>query len=351
MSHRKTRMADKNTDLSIIVPLYNDEETIEKCIDSIDIPSDYVVEIIVVDDKSTDHSLEIAKAVGKKKKHLKIFSLKNNSGPNIARRHGVNKALGKYVMFLDADDELAHDACKVLLDEVKDRPADILHFSMRVAPSDKAMSDAAKGIEKWLTPPDRTMTQKELVNLCFHERTLSWNICGKLFSSKVCRLAFSQISDKRYLRAEDLYTFLVVALKSKTYIGRPDLCLYIYNYGLGGDGNKSVTLTDYTNNWLSLPSLYNDILAFFEQHKIETKYPSLPTDIKNILIDDCVDFLIYRIPAHNKRTAYSRLIDAWEDVDVNQYISKRLNSQKKRLLFGGLKASLFYKKNMRSRNV
>lgn len=339
-------MANKAVDLSIIVPIYNDERTICRCIESIDVPSNYHVEIIVINDNSSDDSLKKVRDVAKTNSHVKVFSLKSNSGPNIARGYGVKKASGKYILFLDADDELAPQACATLLNEAYQEPVDILHFSMNVIPSNGTSAHQAKGIEKWLKPPKKSLAQSELIDLCYDERSLSWNLCGKLFSSKTCKLAFSQISKQRYLRAEDLYAFLIIALNSEEYRGCPEHNLYIYNYGLGGDGGENISLDDYINNWLSLPTLYNDIVDYFNHHKIASRYPHLLMNIKDILIDDCVDFMVYRVPTRSKRTAYHRLVSAWRDVDIDEYIVRRLDSQKKRLLFRGLKASLFFKKHV-----
>lgn len=87
---------------SVVIPLYNKEHYIEKTLQSVlrQTYTDY--EVIVVDDGSSDHSLEVAQHV--KSNKIKIFS-QENSGVSVARNTGIRHASGTYIAFLDADDE------------------------------------------------------------------------------------------------------------------------------------------------------------------------------------------------------------------------------------------------------
>ena len=90
--------------VSIIVPMYNVEKYIENCLLSIRFQSIENIEIIVVDDKSTDGSFEIVERLAHDDDRIKLISLKENSGPGVARNTGIKYASGKYCMFMDADD-------------------------------------------------------------------------------------------------------------------------------------------------------------------------------------------------------------------------------------------------------
>lgn len=91
-----------NIKFSIIIPAYNVEKYIEKCINSI-LEQDYTnYEIIVVDDCSTDNTLNILKRY----KEIKILSTPKNSRQGVARNIGLNNCTGDYILFADADDSL-----------------------------------------------------------------------------------------------------------------------------------------------------------------------------------------------------------------------------------------------------
>lgn len=99
---------DKNYDLnnpvfSIVIPLYNKEKYIKRAINSVLKQTFHNFEIIVVNDASTDNSLSIVQNI--KDKRIKIFNRKKNMGPHFSRNYGIKKAKGKYIAFLDADDE------------------------------------------------------------------------------------------------------------------------------------------------------------------------------------------------------------------------------------------------------
>lgn len=89
--------------VSVIVPVYNTEKTIARCLDSIVGQSLRDIEILVIDDGSTDGSAEIADAYAKRDSRVKIFG-KKNGGLGSARNLGIDKASGDYLAFIDSDD-------------------------------------------------------------------------------------------------------------------------------------------------------------------------------------------------------------------------------------------------------
>ena len=92
-----------NPNISIIIPVYNSEKYISKCLDSILNQSYKDYEIILMDDGSKDSSLKIIKDYDKKYENIHAYSQKNG-GPALARNNCLDKAKGKYIMFIDSDD-------------------------------------------------------------------------------------------------------------------------------------------------------------------------------------------------------------------------------------------------------
>lgn len=89
--------------VSVIVPVYNTEKYLERCIDSIISQSFKDFELILINDGSKDKSLSIMKEHARKDKRIRVFD-QNNKGPAITRNFGINQAKAKYVMFIDSDD-------------------------------------------------------------------------------------------------------------------------------------------------------------------------------------------------------------------------------------------------------
>lgn len=109
--------------ISIIVPVYNAACYLERCIESI-IKQTYThLEIVLVDDGSTDESLHICKKWAKQDKRIQVIA-QVNKGVSSARNAGIKNATGDYLILLDSDDWLITDTCKILLSQMKQQNAD-----------------------------------------------------------------------------------------------------------------------------------------------------------------------------------------------------------------------------------
>ena len=112
-------------DISIIVPIYNAEKYLNKCIDSLVNQTKKELEFILVNDGSTDLSEDIIKSY--KDKRIKYFKNKNQ-GIGKTRNFGIDKATGKYLMFLDSDDYLDINACEKLYNKAIKEKSDLVVF-------------------------------------------------------------------------------------------------------------------------------------------------------------------------------------------------------------------------------
>lgn len=110
--------------ISVLVPIYNAEKYIEKCLDSIVNQTYENIEIVLIEDGSTDNSLEIIKEYSKQDKRIKIISIKNN-GVADARNKALENATGNYVTFVDSDDYVEKDYVETLYTNLKKYEADI----------------------------------------------------------------------------------------------------------------------------------------------------------------------------------------------------------------------------------
>ena len=100
--------------VSVIVPVYNAEKYIERCLRSISNQSFQDIEVLVINDGSSDRSLDVAKEYAKSDLRIKIFS-QDNQGVSAARNLGIEKASGEYICFVDADDYIESTMIQKLL--------------------------------------------------------------------------------------------------------------------------------------------------------------------------------------------------------------------------------------------
>lgn len=117
--------------VSIIIPIYNLEKYIKHCLESVVNQTYKELEIICIDDGSTDGSAEIIKSMAESDPRIK-YIYQENAGVSAARNKGLDTATGEYVMFVDGDDYLHYQTVEILSECLKETDADIVctHFDI-----------------------------------------------------------------------------------------------------------------------------------------------------------------------------------------------------------------------------
>lgn len=118
----------KNIYVSIIVPVYNAEKYLMRCLDSLSEQTLNEIEILCVNDGSTDSSPKILNSYATKDSRIRVFN-QENKGPGAARNTALDNAKGTYILFCDADDALETDACRECYMLMENNPVDIVIFN------------------------------------------------------------------------------------------------------------------------------------------------------------------------------------------------------------------------------
>lgn len=178
---------------SIIIPVYNAEQTLKRCLDSLLAAVDHfaqaeICELILINDGSGDSSPEICGGYAAQYSFIRFFS-QQNSGPAAARNKGIDLAKGEYVLFVDSDDYVSEDMFAVLEDSLRDGDYDYVLFSM-------VTTDGKK--EKY----------SPLGNFCtFEERQtldkVSQLICNKAINPPMAKLYKNRILSSAAVRFPD----------------------------------------------------------------------------------------------------------------------------------------------------
>ena len=112
--------------LTVAVAMYNSEDTVTAALESVYSQGTHGVEVVIVNDASSDNSLAIAKEVDSRGMSVRVVSHKTNQGLGPARNSGINEAKGKYIVFLDSDDELLPGSLEAISEVAKNSSADLL---------------------------------------------------------------------------------------------------------------------------------------------------------------------------------------------------------------------------------
>jgi glycosyltransferase involved in cell wall biosynthesis len=117
-----------NPKVSIIVPVYNTEKYLIKCLDSLIFQTLNEIEIICVNDGSQDNSLEILYDYAREDKRIRVIN-QANSGVSNAKNNAIDIAIGEFITFVDSDDWIEKNHCEVLYKTIKENEADVVMFS------------------------------------------------------------------------------------------------------------------------------------------------------------------------------------------------------------------------------
>ncbi len=163
--------------ISIIVPVYNVEKYIRRCLDSLLCQSYHNLEIILIDDGSPDMSGAICDEYANKDKRIKVIH-KENGGVSSARNSGLDIAQGDYIGFVDPDDYVSADMYEFLYSQMTDSQSDIVQCNFLQTDSsgnEKRFFDHIK---------DREISGNIEINRAFLNNEIRYSVWNKLFSRK-----------------------------------------------------------------------------------------------------------------------------------------------------------------------
>ena len=173
---------DQHTEelISVIVPVYNVERYLPQCLDSIIASTYHNLEIICINDASTDNSLNILRQYEKKDSRLEIIDFEHNKGQASARNQGLDIAKGKYLAFVDSDDFIAVSFFQTLYDQIIKEQSDIAVCGICEF-DDETRTQKGEILKTDQSP----LTEKQWWQLYRHKHTVIMNcVCNKLFRAE-----------------------------------------------------------------------------------------------------------------------------------------------------------------------
>lgn len=243
----------KKPKVTIIIPAYNCQNTIEKSIHSLLNQTYNNLEVIVVNDGSIDNTKNIIEKIASIDKRVFYYNI-DNHGVSYSRNYGLSKATGEYVMFLDSDDYYIDNTVDICVKNLLKSDSDLLIFGMIFNYLDKK-NTITKNIKRNLT------LDKNEINQYFAElysNNLLSSCCNKIYKSK---LAKKIIFDKSISTYEDLL-YVTNYLKKCKKIDVIKENLYIYNISNNETLSKKYKVKMYDEIYLlekKLRKCYSDL--------------------------------------------------------------------------------------------
>lgn len=222
--------------ISVVVPIYNADKYLVRCIESIVDQTFKDLEIILVNDGSIDHSLRICNDYSFRDKRIKILD-QTNAGPANARNNGIKIATGDYIAFIDSDDEIKPDFFEKLASSAENFKADVICSDIIIdnENNQRRVINTTLPKNRILSPVD--IKKKVLQNYYGGILDNIPSMCNKLYNLNFLKESNMLIDESR-VRAEDYWFNFIVLSKANSFIAI-DYAGYIYKIANTGSVMKS----------------------------------------------------------------------------------------------------------------
>ena len=237
-SKNKKSRTEEEIAVSVIVPFFNSEGTLSRCIESLLKQSFTNFEIVLIDDGSTDDSAEIAKRFAAEDTRIKLLS-QDNSGQAKARNAGIDAAEGRYICFVDSDDYVDYEYLSSALSALQKSGCEIVAFNFM-----KVVNGVSE--PEFDTSGDVSFDRVHaLAELNYHRRFDS-SAGGKVFP----RSYFENVRFPPGMKCEDaaIMHLLIAQCSSMLYISKP---LYYYERNAGSTTRSERPSRDFVDDALN----------------------------------------------------------------------------------------------------
>tara|TARA_B100001057_G_C22816450_1_gene937629 strand:- start:301 stop:1233 length:933 start_codon:yes stop_codon:yes gene_type:complete len=225
--------------VSVIIASFNSEIYLEKCINSINQSKQIPVQIIIVDDCSTDNSLELSKKLRNTHPNICIFEMKKNSGAAEARKYALKYVTQNYVCYVDSDDILEINALDDAYKKIIKENADVCIFDLWRFDNNKEWRHKAN-------PTNFPITGREAVNMTFG----GWGIhmCS-IVKKRIFKQAYENFSLKTF-NADEMIARLIYSHSKKVTNSKKKYFYRVNQFSTTHLANKKQLEIIYSDLWL-----------------------------------------------------------------------------------------------------
>ncbi|MDR3222515.1 MAG: glycosyltransferase [Methanobrevibacter sp.] len=309
--------------ISVIIPVYNKEKYLGECLDSIFNQTLKDIEIICVNDGSTDNSFEILKEYKKKDDRIKIFK-QLNLGAGIARNTGLMISQGKYISFIDADDcFIENNALELMFNSGEATNSNMVSANIKHLINDK-------------------LEDCEFINYIDSEVVISPNSYGIpwYFYKNIFRRKFlleNHISFPNYKRGEDP-VFLANILSKIDYIAT--IPIDYYGYRLSDNERKLYShIMDYFQHFIDVFKILDDLKFYQVHHEYYKEFIKfikyfVPKNYMNTILNEYEhDFLLFKFIQSTFELILNEYEHIWlsEENERIKYENKKIKDENKKI--------------------
>ena len=265
-------MKQEQKKLSIIVPVYNAEQYMEKCLNRLLEQSYSNIEIIIVNDCSQGNCEQIANKYKEIDKRVKYIKHEKNRGLFQARITGASIATGEYIAFLDSDDYVSIDYYRTLMQNIEENNADIAMGNMVLE-----YDDGRKEIYNLFDAKHLNLAGEDCLDEYFEQEGLSfdWHIIwNKIYKMEIWKKALKHYKKitTHLLMTEDFAFSTVLFYYAKRLTMAQNDCIFYCKHETTSTSVDDLKIGKFNKNITDLTTSFNFIENFLKEEKIYNKY-------------------------------------------------------------------------------
>lgn len=312
--------------ISVIMPVRNAADFIKQSVGSVLDQTLQELELVCVDDSSTDGSAEILSELALKDPRIKLITYDVMQGAAKARKDGILRAEGKYIMFLDADDFLEPGACEFLYRAMEGEGVDIFHFSAAVE-NCGAGATRTERMQRFVAPYTEKLSGKDVFFACFEARKYRFNLWNKIFRAAVCKEAIRWMEDDYLPKANDLYIYFLIAYFARSYKGAETAPFYHYCFGKGSTGNSRLSLEQF-KIYCREKDVTDKLYKFVQGEDCEQKYFECVKFLDTHFLEECLNNWKEYLDPNLSAAGFDLLAEKWKPAEIANTIALKYHKNR-----------------------
>lgn len=291
--------------ISVIIPVYNVEAYLPRCLDSVLAQTFDDIEVLCINDCSSDKSLDILKDFAKRDERVKVFSNEKNIGGALSRNVGLDNATGEYIYFLDSDDWLDANYLEVMLKTIEKADTDII---MNMSMMQEYVTKSVPYVQPDMLQVDADGQYVDKYGMIAKTPCLLW---ARLYKRDFLEKYNLRLSSMRTTCDDYIFHYISHIYTDKTFVFMGPVYHYrIHQESITGQAKKEKC-------WdIQFIKAYDVIYDYYKEHGF---LDHLPIKIFNtmscFMIDNAEKFEIYRVYFMKVRDFINKNAEVYNEID------------------------------------
>ena len=298
--------------VSVCIPVFNVARFIGKCLDSVINQTLQDIEIICVEDSSSDNSKDILESYAARDARIRIIYHDKNLGTLISRKDAVMAAQGQYIMFVDGDDELFPDACKTAFNVIKQNQTDMAEYGVQILESSGKIK---KNNYFSIRDADR-IEDRNLFFLSMKGYLKNWQVWNKIYRADLFKKVLQDIEDEYSVFSDDKRIFYSFGYYAKS-VSLISNTLYKWRWGFGiwSGIEPKITLERYKKILTGIDD-FDAVIRFINSKSDHDDYQTLLQAYNDAFLKQTILWWLYNLEEKDKEKGFKLLVEKWGNTDI-----------------------------------